>query len=212
MEGNRGTRSLILSRCSDFGPDNPCIARNLLKSMSVKQGIKYDAPESAKDIPAFIEFHKLDMDEILDPLNSFKTFNQFFYRYACPYFIALHIYLLPSPRKLKPDARPVENPDDPNRLVSGADCRLMAFENVNEATRVWIKGREFSVARLLGQAYAESVNKYNGGALCIFRLAPQDYHRFHSPVDGKIGKMTYISGEYYTVNVSGVPLVTCTPN
>jgi phosphatidylserine decarboxylase len=26
-----------------------------------------------------------------------------------------------------------------------------------------------------------------------FRLAPQDYHRFHSPVDGKIGLMTYIS-------------------
>lgn len=84
----------------------------------------------------------------------------------------------------------------------------MAFESVNEATRVWIKGREFSVARLLGQAYAEQVDKYNGGALCIFRLAPQDYHRFHSPVDGKIGKMTYISGEYYTVNVSATQLVT----
>ena len=84
----------------------------------------------------------------------------------------------------------------------------MAFETVNEATRIWIKGREFSVARLLGQAYAGHVDKYNGGALCIFRLAPQDYHRFHSPVDGKIGKMTYISGEYYTVNVSAIKLVT----
>jgi hypothetical protein len=35
-------------------------------------------------------------------------------------------------------------------------------------------------------------------------LAPQDYHRFHSPVDGKIGPMTYISGEYYTVNVCSI--------
>ena len=82
----------------------------------------------------------------------------------------------------------------------------MAFENVNEATRVWIKGREFSVARLLGEAYGEHVDKYNGGALCIFRLAPQDYHRFHSPVDGKVGKMTYIAGEYYTVNVGTTQL------
>lgn len=80
----------------------------------------------------------------------------------------------------------------------------MAFETVNEATRIWIKGREFSVSRLLGEAYADQVDKYNGGALCIFRLAPQDYHRFHSPVDGRIGKMTYISGEYYTVNVSTI--------
>lgn len=104
-------------------------------------------------------------------------------------------------RKLKPDARPIEEPDNPNRLVSGADCRLMAFETVSEATRLWIKGRDFTIARLLGDTYKHETEKYNGGGLCIFRLAPQDYHRFHSPVDGTIGKMTYISGEYYTVNV-----------
>ena len=52
--------------------------------MSVKQGIKYDAPESAKDIPTFIEFHNLNADEIRDPINSFKNFNEFFYRYASP--------------------------------------------------------------------------------------------------------------------------------
>jgi phosphatidylserine decarboxylase len=77
----------------------------------------------------------------------------------------------------------------------------MTFETVSEATRLWIKGRDFSVARLLGDTYKGQAEKYNGGALAIFRLAPQDYHRFHSPVDGKIGPMTFISGEYYTVNV-----------
>ncbi|KAK7042929.1 phosphatidylserine decarboxylase [Paramarasmius palmivorus] len=161
-------------------------ARRLLKSLSIKQGIKYDSPESAKDIPAFIEFHGLNMDEVLDPLESFKTFNQFFYR------------------KLKADARPVECPDDPYRLVSAADCRMMAFESVSEATRLWIKGREFTVARLLGDAYKDQADRYNGGALAIFRLAPQDYHRFHSPVDGTIGPMTYIAGEYYTVNPQAI--------
>ncbi|EJD07089.1 uncharacterized protein FOMMEDRAFT_103160 [Fomitiporia mediterranea MF3/22] len=161
-------------------------ARRLLKSLSIKQGIKYDSPESANDIPAFIQFHKLKVDEILDPLDSFKTFNAFFYR------------------KLKPDARPVEAPEDPTRLVSAADCRMMAFETVSEATRLWIKGREFSVARLLGETYRDQADKYNGGALAIFRLAPQDYHRFHSPVDGKIGPMTYIAGEYYTVNPQAI--------
>ncbi|TCD64361.1 hypothetical protein EIP91_004230 [Steccherinum ochraceum] len=161
-------------------------ARRLLKSLSIKQGLKYDSPESARDIPAFIEFHNLKVDEILEPLQNFKTFNQFFYR------------------KLKPDARPVENPDDPTRLVSGADCRLMAFETVQEATRLWIKGREFSVARLLGERYRAEADKYIGGALCIFRLAPQDYHRFHVPVDGVIGPMTDITGEYYTVNPQAI--------
>ncbi|TFY51364.1 hypothetical protein EVJ58_g10610 [Rhodofomes roseus] len=161
-------------------------ARRLLKSMSIKQGLKYDSPESARDIPSFIAFHNLKVDEILDPLDSFKTFNQFFYR------------------KLKPTARPVEEPDNPSRLVSGADCRLMVFETVAEATRLWIKGREFTVARLLGEQYRAEAERYLGGALCIFRLAPQDYHRFHSPVDGTVGPMSDISGEYYTVNPQAI--------
>ncbi|KAJ7243915.1 phosphatidylserine decarboxylase-domain-containing protein [Mycena haematopus] len=161
-------------------------ARRLLKSMSIKQGIKYDSPESARDIPTFIEFHGLKVDEILEPLESFKTFNQFFYR------------------KLKPSARPVEKLDDPYRLVSAADCRFMPFESVSEATRLWIKGREFTVARLLGDAYKHEADRYTGGALAVFRLAPQDYHRFHSPVDGTIGNMTYIAGEYYTVNPQAI--------
>lgn len=183
---------------------NNLLARRLLKSLSIKQGIKYDSPASAKDIPAFVQFHNLNVDEILEPLENFskhffhavglfhrswsclETFNEFFYR------------------KLKPDARPVEAPADPTRLVSAADCRMMTFESVNEATRLWIKGREFSVARLLGEAYSDQVEKFNGGAVAIFRLAPQDYHRFHSPVDGKIGPMSYIAGEYYTVNVSQI--------
>ncbi|PCH39320.1 hypothetical protein WOLCODRAFT_110643 [Wolfiporia cocos MD-104 SS10] len=161
-------------------------ARRLLRNMSIKQGLKYDSPESKRDIPSFIAFHNLNVDEILEPLESFKTFNQFFYR------------------KLKPSARPTESPDDKYRLVSCADCRLMVFETVNEATQLWIKGREFTVARLLGERYRSEAERYAGGALCIFRLAPQDYHRFHSPVDGTIGPMTYIAGEYYTVNPQAI--------
>ncbi|PPQ75916.1 hypothetical protein CVT25_008004, partial [Psilocybe cyanescens] len=158
-------------------------ARRPLKSLSIKQDIEYDDPESAKELLEFIEFHGLKVDEILDPLNSFKTFNQFY-------------------RKLKPSARPIECPTDPYRLVSAADCCLMTFATVSEATRLWIKGCEFSVARLLGEHYKAEAERYVGGALAIFRLAPQDYHRFHSPVHGKVGVMMDIEGEYYTVIVS----------
>ena len=96
MEGNRGSPALPFSYAI-----LTCIlpwyrtVRNLLKSMSVKQGVKYDAPESAKDIPSFIEFHNLDTDEILDPLDSFKTFNQFFYR--CAFFACFHTPPLSHP-------------------------------------------------------------------------------------------------------------------
>lgn len=135
--------------------DAAMIARELLKSMSIKQGIKYNDPESAKEIPSFIEFHNLNVDEILDPIPSFKNFNEFFYR------------------KLKPDARPVADPHDPRTIVSAADCRLTCFSTVSEATRIWIKGREFTVEKLLGERYKDEIPNYKGGALVIFRLAPQ---------------------------------------
>ncbi|KAK1542977.1 phosphatidylserine decarboxylase [Colletotrichum paranaense] len=156
--------------------------RKMLKSMSVKQGKKFDDPASKAEIPKFIEFHRLDMSEVLLPTEEFKNFNEFFYR------------------ALKPEARPCSAPDRPDVVVSPADCRSVVFNSVNQATQVWIKGREFSIKRLLGDAYPEDVKRFENGALGIFRLAPQDYHRFHIPVDGVLGKPKTIAGEYYTVN------------
>lgn len=154
----------------------------MLKSLSVKQGRKYDDPASVSQIPGFITFHKLDVSEVLQPLEEFKTFNEFFYR------------------ALKPEARPCSAPDDPNIIVSPADCRSVVYDRIDEATKIWVKGREFSLERLLGKAYPEDVKRFKGGSLGVFRLAPQDYHRFHIPVDGVMGEPKTIEGEYYTVN------------
>lgn len=156
--------------------------RKLLQSLSVKQGKKYDDPISKGEIPKFIEFHKLDLSEVLLPLNEFKNFNEFFYR------------------ALKPGARPCSAPDNPHIIVSPADCRSVVFNSIDKSTNIWIKGRDFSVKRLLKDAYPEDAARFENGALGIFRLAPQDYHRFHIPVDGKMGKPKLIAGEYYTVN------------
>ncbi|KAH8670948.1 phosphatidylserine decarboxylase-domain-containing protein [Xylariales sp. PMI_506] len=156
--------------------------RKMLKSLSIKQGKKYDDPSSKAAIPGFIEFHQLDMSEVLRPVEEFKNFNEFFYR------------------ALKPDARPCSAADNPNIFVSPADCRSVVFNSIDAATKIWVKGREFSIKRLLGDAYPEDVSRFEKGALGIFRLAPQDYHRFHIPVDGILRKPKLIAGEYYTVN------------
>jgi len=84
--------------------------------------------------------------------------------------------------------------------VSPADCRCVTFNRIDDATQIWIKGREFTIARLLGDAYPAEAKRFEKGALGIFRLAPQDYHRFHIPVDGVMGEPKLIKGEYYTVN------------
>jgi phosphatidylserine decarboxylase len=156
--------------------------RKLLKGLSFKQGVKYDDPASKAEIQKFINFHQLDMSEVLLPIEQFKSFNEFFYR------------------QLKPDARPCSAPENPRIIVSPADSRSVVFNQLSVATKIWVKGREFSIARLLGNAYPEDVARYQNGSLGIFRLAPQDYHRFHIPVDGKMGTPKTIEGEYYTVN------------
>ncbi|KAK5116968.1 hypothetical protein LTR62_006689 [Meristemomyces frigidus] len=156
--------------------------RKLLRSLSFKQGRKYDDPSSASQIPGFINFHQLNMNEVLRPTEDFKNFNEFFYR------------------KLKPTARPCSAPENPHIITSPADCRSVVFNRMEEAQRIWVKGREFSIERLLGDAYQQDAKRYHSGGLGIMRLAPQDYHRFHIPVDGVMGEPKLIDGEYYTVN------------
>lgn len=154
--------------------------RILLKKLTVKQGAKFDSPELKEDIPSFIKFHKLDLSDCLeDDYQKYATFNDFFYR------------------RLKSDARP--NEGDSNIIVSPADCRCTAFGTVNDATEFWIKGRNFSVIKLFNGHFQDIANDSNY-SLGIFRLAPQDYHRFHCPVKGRIRSIKHIDGEYYTVN------------
>jgi len=96
----------------------------------------------------------------------------------------------------------------------------MFFPTVDEATKIWIKGRDFSISRLLGDTFKDKWADYEGGSLAIFRLAPQDCklfltrnrislliigtadHRYHSPVDGICGPQKLIAGKYYTVRIS----------
>jgi len=154
--------------------------RKLLTHLSVLQGKKYDDPRSKKEIPHFIEFHALNEAEILEPLDSFKNFNEFFYR------------------KLKPDARVIAEPNNPKVAVSPADCRLHVFPTITSATELWIKGKNFTLENLFKNGSLSS--KFDNGSLVIARLAPQDYHRFHIPIDCTIGHTTHIDGALYTVN------------
>ena len=66
-----------------------------------------------------------------------------------------------------------------------------------------MKGRHFTLKNLLrNPALVEKLGP--NPALAIFRLAPQDYHRFHSPVSGVLQMAMHIRGEYYTVNPQAI--------
>ncbi|CAN1848809.1 Phosphatidylserine decarboxylase proenzyme 3, partial [Linum perenne] len=157
-------------------------AKEILRSISEKQGRKMNAVESAIEIPKFIELFKdqINLAEVKHPLDHFKTFNEFFVR------------------ELKLGARPVAMVDQDDIAVCAADCRLLAFRSEADSKRFWIKGKKFSIEGLLGNEISSS--NFKDGTVVIFRLAPQDYHRFHFPVSGTIEKIQDISGCLYTVN------------
>jgi phosphatidylserine decarboxylase len=86
-----------------------------------------DDPASKGHIRKFVKAYKgqLNVSEIDQDLDSFATFNEFFYR------------------RLKPGARPIADQEDDGVLVSAADSRLTAYENVADAKMFWIKVQRY---------------------------------------------------------------------
>merc|ERR1711964_220501 len=100
----------------------------LLKTMSKDRGVYFDAPDSTKEIEGFIKDYNIDMNEFepSDP-RDYGTFNDFFARH------------------LRAGLRPVASKDDDRVIVSPADCRLACFEKLDDVTKVWIKGENYTL-------------------------------------------------------------------
>lgn len=116
---------------------------------------------SARSLPEFVREYGINTDEMAQPLDSFSSFNDFFYR------------------KLKPGARPV---CADGLLAMPADARHSGWQDASQIERVFVKGQSFDLPALLGSA--ELAARYEHGALVLSRLCPVDYHRFHFPAAG----------------------------
>jgi len=90
----------------------------------------------------------------------------------------------------------------PTVVTSPADARLMVFPNIKRDIGVWIKGETFHLNKLLDNDTL--ANEFAGGSMVIVRLAPQDYHRFHSPVDGMIEDERFAEGTIFSVSADGM--------
>jgi phosphatidylserine decarboxylase len=159
----------------------------LLEEQSVKMGKEYDDPKSIDHIAPFIKSFKLEstLQELKkENPDDYTCFNEFF------------------ARELKDGMRPVDDLGDNKVVSSPSDCRLTAFPTIDLATKYWIKGFGFTVAKLLGSD--ELAQQFDGGSIVVARLAPQDYHRWHSPVNGTVESEKTIPGAYYTVNPQAI--------
>lgn len=141
-------------------------------------GWRMSRPQTRERIQPFIDDYGLDAGEFADPVESFASFNEFFYR------------------RLKPEARPVDS--DASAVVFPADGRHLGIPDLSQCEAIWAKGQRFDLAELLGDpALAE---RYAKGSAVISRLCPVDYHRFHFCAAGTPGEARVINGPLYSVN------------
>ncbi|MDH5326672.1 MAG: phosphatidylserine decarboxylase [Gammaproteobacteria bacterium] len=96
-------------------------------------------------------------------------------------------------RKIKPGLRPIVAAKDPTVLVSPADGKLsLAYDEPMN-----IKNQSLSISQLLGDPLV--YHQIPNPLAIIVRLSPQDYHRFHYPVSGKIIQTRLIKADLHSV-------------
>ncbi|MBC2605074.1 archaetidylserine decarboxylase [Pelagicoccus albus] len=141
-------------------------------------GWRMSKPDSAAKIRPFIEKYGLDEGEFLEGIEAYSSFNDFFYR------------------KLQNSARPLVEGE--GTIALPADARHLGVPNLGAVEGLFAKGQFFDIQALLGSV--SLADNYRRGTAVISRLCPVDYHRFHSPVSGRIVEQRLINGPLYSVS------------
>lgn len=120
----------------------------------------------------FVSAAGIDMGEARDRIGSYSTLESLFVR------------------ELRPGARRVD--PDPEALISPVDGRVGMCGTVEDGTLLQVKGRQYQLARLLGDE--QQAKRFDGGDYATIYLSPRDYHRIHAPVSGQVAEAALIPG------------------
>jgi len=129
----------------------------------------------------FVKMYHIRLDEAEKPLSDYRTLNEFFVR------------------KLKPGVRQIDR--GPNALTSPVDGTIIDYGFLDHDTVFKAKSSRYNIQSML--IHQEYVQTFTPCYFINIHLSPQNYHRFHSPADGAISRLTHIPGKYYPVNALG---------
>lgn len=136
-------------------------------------------PLVAPMIGWFIKIFKVNMaDALIQDINSFSTFNDFFVR------------------SLKPESRPIARSE--NGLVSPVDGTVSQCGDIMNDHLFQAKGHFYSVQDLIG-GDPLLAKLFQGGRFATIYLAPYNYHRIHMPIAGRLKKMIHVPGRLFSV-------------
>ena len=131
----------------------------------------------AKEImPNFEAQFKCDSSQ---PYHGFKSWDDFF------------------TREFRLGQRPVVSPNDDAVIINACESAPYRIaSNIQLTDEFWIKAQPYSLVHMMnGDPLLE---KFVGGTIYQAYLSALSYHRWHSPISGKILKAYVIDGTYYS--------------
>ncbi len=134
----------------------------------------------------FCQRYNIDLTTAKEPnITKYQSFNEFF------------------TRALKPNIRPIAAVA--NAIVSPVDGHVSQIGLIKEKQIIQAKGHKFTLTDLIGTKHA---SKFINGNFATLYLSPQDYHRVHMPISGKLEQMLHIPGKLFSVQpdvINNVP-------
>lgn len=126
-------------------------------------------------MPTFVDDFKCDPKL---PHYGFKSWDDFF------------------TRQFREGRRPVASPNDDSVIANACESAPYRLaKGVKKNDVFWIKAQPYSLQHML--ANDPFTDQFVGGTVYQAFLSALTYHRWHSPVSGKIVKIKHIDGSYY---------------
>lgn len=150
----------------------PLVSTKMVSNMSF---LVLNSKISCLLIKPFIRKHGIDMNDY--ERKKYTSFNDFFIR------------------KIKSEKRKIIKNKD--IFIAPCDSKLMVYE-IDSKSTFKVKNSIYDVSSLVKDD--ELAKKFKGGYALVYRLSPEDYHRYYFIDDGIILKNYKIDGFFHTVN------------
>ncbi|KAF2625870.1 hypothetical protein BU25DRAFT_105035 [Macroventuria anomochaeta] len=100
-------------------------------------------------------------------------------------------------RAVQEDKRPVASPDDDSVIANCCESKpYKVARDIKARDTFWAKGQPYSLNDMLSQDPLHE--KFIGGTIYQAFLSALSYHRWHSPVSGRIVKSYKVDGTYFS--------------
>ncbi len=136
-------------------------------------------------IPWYSKKFSVISEDYIEPEHGFKNLDEFFTR-----------SLIAGKRKFDKSGK---------KILSPVDARIDSYGKITGDKLIQAKGIEYTISDLIPSSLA---SQFIDGSFVTLYLAPGDYHRIHSPSEGKIAAWLYTPGRLFTVQefmVKGLP-------